>query len=93
MLFDKDNYGKPISEKLSEYLRDWTDKQDRADVSRETKIGLSTVRDVVYRNNSLTEENSKAILELMKIAVKNCTNKIEYGKRVRKEFEKQLKSA
>lgn len=92
MLFDKDSYSKPISEKLSEYLRDWTNKQDRADVSRITKIGLSTIRDVVYRNNSLTEENSKAIVELMKIAVVNCTNKIAYAKKVKRVFGRQLKS-
>lgn len=90
MLFDETQHGKPISEQLSQYLRDWTSKQDYANVFLDTGVSQSTIRDVIHRTNNLTENNSKAILEMMKVAVKNCTNKIEYAKRVKKEFEKCL---
>lgn len=93
MLFTQEHFGKPISEQLSQYLKDFTDNNDRANVSAETGIGTSTIRDVTYRNNALTESNHKAILELMKIAVKNCTNKIQYAKRVKQELEPYTKSA
>lgn len=90
MLFDKTNYGNPISEKLAEYLKEWTDNNDRANVAAQTGVGISTIRDVTYRANNLTESNSVAIVELMKIAVKNCTNKIQYAKQVKRELETQL---
>lgn len=69
---EQDNYGKPISEKLSKYLKKHTTNEDRANVSISTGVGTSTIRDVVYRNNSLTEKNSVAIEELMRFAIKNC---------------------
>lgn len=87
MLFNQENFGKPISEQLSKYLSDWTTENDVADVWRETGVSTSTINYVKRGLNSLTENNSKAILALMKIAVKNCTNKIEYAKRVKKDLE------
>lgn len=79
-------YGEPISLDLSNLLREFTDKTDRANVSIKTGVSMSTIRDVTYMNNSVTADNSKAIIELMKIAVKNCTNRIEYAKKAREEF-------
>ena len=89
-LFDKEHFGKPISEKLSSYLRTYTDKFDRADVSTKTNVGTSTVRDVVYRSNALTENNSKAIIELMRIAIKNCQSNIVKSNEVISELEVML---
>lgn len=91
MLFEESHFGKPISDKLSNYLRKHTDKFDRANVSTKTNIGTSTIRDVVLRTNSLTESNSKAILELMKIAVKNCTFSIKSTSEAKEELETMLK--
>lgn len=73
-LFDKEHYGKPISEKLSDYLKKYTNSNDRANAATISGVGTSTIRDVMYRNNSLTEENSKGIIELMRIAIKNAKN-------------------
>ena len=72
-----EQFGNPISEKLSNHLKTYTSNNDRANVSRMTGIGSSTVRDVAYRNNNLTESNSKAIIELARIALINCSNSIE----------------
>jgi len=82
-LFQEENYGKPISEKLSEYLRAYTDKDDRANVSSETGVSVSTIRDVSYRNNMVTGGNAVAMIALMKIAVVNCTNKIQHAKKAK----------
>jgi predicted DNA-binding protein YlxM (UPF0122 family) len=90
-LFNHDSYGKPISEELSNYLRTYTDKFDRADVAAETEIGTSTIRDVVFRTNSLTEQNSKAIIELMKIAVKKCELNIINSTEAKEELTEMLK--
>lgn len=76
MAFTQENYGKPISEQLSYYLRKYTGNHDRADVSVKTGVGTSTIRDVSYRNNALTEENSKAITELVRKAIENCQSNI-----------------
>jgi len=90
MLF---NYGNPISEQLAQYLKDYTDNNDRANIAAKTGVSISTIRDVTYRTNNLTEGNSVAIIELMKVAVANCTNKIEYSKKAKQVLESQLLEA
>ncbi len=70
-MFEKKDYGKPISEKLSVILRRNTTKDDLANVAALSNISFSTIRDVVYRTNSLTRSNSKAMKMLMKIAFEN----------------------
>lgn len=67
-----EQFGNPISEKLSNYLRQYTDKDDRADVSIQTGVGTSTIRNVVFRSNTLTEDNSRAIVALVEIAMASC---------------------
>lgn len=75
-MLKNENYGNPISERLSNLLKTYTTSNDRANVSRMTGVGSSTVRDVVYRNNNLTESNSRAIIELIHIAIINCNNSV-----------------
>jgi hypothetical protein len=70
-MFQSEDFGKPISEELSENLKKYTSKDDRADVSIKTGISVSTIRDVVYRANMLTENNSIGIIELIKVAIAN----------------------
>ncbi|MEX0274886.1 MAG: hypothetical protein AB3N16_10955 [Flavobacteriaceae bacterium] len=74
-MFTKEHYGKPIEAKLSIALRRNTTKEDLANVAVITNISFSTVRDVVYRTNSLTKSNSKAIKALVKIAQDNSLAK------------------
>lgn len=71
-MFDPEEYGKPINEKLSIILRRNTSKDDFANVASITNVSFSTIRDVLYRTNSLTYSNSKAIRELIKIAFDNA---------------------
>ncbi|WP_299430862.1 hypothetical protein [uncultured Maribacter sp.] len=74
-MLSEENYGKPINEKLSIVLRRNTTKNDFADISAKTNISFSTIRDVVYRTNSLTKSNSKAILFLISRAFDNSLGK------------------
>lgn len=76
MLFTQNDYGTPISQELSDILKNHTTKDDRANVSIETGVSFSTIRDVVYRNNSLTESNAVAIEKLLLIAKGNCESAI-----------------
>lgn len=71
-MFDPEEYGKPINERLSIMLRRNTTKDDFANVAAITNVSFSTIRDVLYRTNSLTYSNSKAIRELIKIAFDNA---------------------
>lgn len=71
MLLPNEQFGSPISDDLSALLIKYTSRDDWADVSRSKAVGSSTIRDVVYRRNSLTESNSKAIVELVRVAVNN----------------------
>lgn len=70
-MFKEEDYGKPISEKLSITLRRNSSKNDFANIAAATAVSFSTIRDVVYRTNSLTKSNSKAILELVRISFEN----------------------
>ena len=70
-MFEENEFGKPISEKLSVILRRNTSKDDYANVAAQTNISFSTIRDVVYRTNSLTHSNSKAIQMLLQTAFEN----------------------
>lgn len=70
-MFKEENYGKPINERLSSTLRRNTTKDDFANIAALTDISFSTIRDVVYRTNSLTKSNSKAINAIIKIAFDN----------------------
>ncbi|SDQ15811.1 hypothetical protein [Flagellimonas zhangzhouensis] len=71
LIFSKEDYGSPISERLSEVLRRNLTKNDFANVAIRSGISFSTIRDVVYRTNSLTKSNATAISLLMHAAFEN----------------------
>ena len=70
-MFADADYGKPISERLSNVLRRTTTKNDLANIALRSSVSFSTIRDVVYRTNSLTKSNAKAIALLVHIAFEN----------------------
>ena len=70
-MFEEEDYGKPISEHLSVVLRRNSSKDDLANIAEVTGVSFSTIRDVIYRTNSLTRSNSKAIHSLLNIAFQN----------------------
>lgn len=70
-MFSKQDYGKPIGEALSTVLRRNLSKTDYANIAARSSISFSTVRDVVYRSNSLTESNAVAIKLLVHAAFEN----------------------
>ena len=71
LIFAEKDYGKPISEKLSEVLRRNTSKNDFANIAIQSNVSFSTIRDVVYRTNSLTKQNATAISLLIHAAFEN----------------------
>lgn len=70
-IFLNEDYGKPISERLSIVLRRNVSKNDFANIATRSNISFSTIRDVVYRTNSLTKANAKAISLLIHAAFEN----------------------
>ena len=71
LIFSEADFGKPISEKLSEIIRRNTSKNDFANIAIQSNVSFSTIRDVVYRTNSLTKLNAKAISLLIHAAFEN----------------------
>ena len=61
MIFNEEDYGTPISERLSEILRRNTSKNDMENIAIQSNIRFATIRDVVCRTNSLTRLNALAI--------------------------------
>ncbi len=70
-IFSKEDYGKPLNEGLSQILRRNVSKNDYANVATRSNVSFSTIRDVVYRTNSLTKVNAKAISLLIHAAFEN----------------------
>jgi len=72
IIFKEEDYGKPIDETLSAILRRNTSKNDFANIAIQSNVSFSTIRDVVYRTNSLTKLNAKAISLLILAAFENA---------------------
>jgi len=90
MELNNQTLGCPITKELSHLLRTYTSVNDYADVSIKTKVGTSTIRDLAFRRNTLTEYNMKAIRELTIVALKNCARQIKDGKSNIKQLENYL---
>lgn len=71
LIFNEDDFGRPISERLSEILRRNTSKNDLANIAIQSEVSFSTIRDVIYRTNSLTKVNAMAISLLIHAAYEN----------------------
>jgi hypothetical protein len=89
-LFKPENFGKPLNVELSNYLNSYIGKNEYANVSEKTGVSISTIKFVVLRVNTLTENNSVAIIELMKIAVEKCNTSMQNAKEAKKFLEKNL---
>lgn len=76
-IFKEEDYGKPISAALIEFLKKHTGTRDRGTVARKTDIGTSIIRDVMFGYRSLTEDNSKGIIALIEIAVLRIDKHLE----------------
>jgi len=94
-LFTEEEFGYPISSELSDFIKKHTTKNDRADVSRDTGVGTSILRDVVYRTRSLTQDNSKGIIELIKISVGRIESHVEEAESIKevKLIQEQISQA
>lgn len=86
----KFKYGQPISVKLSNYLRDFTTKEDVADVSTETGVSISTLNYVKRRANNVSENNEIGIISLAKKALSNAEERRKEALKCKKELSQIL---
>lgn len=91
-LFKETNYGKLISEKLSDFLKEHTSTQERIEIHLSNKVSLSTINYVIARTNNLSEASSKAIIKLVEIAVINCADSVKKNKQAGIYFKSKLES-
>ena len=70
-MFSKADFGKPISEDLSTILRRNLNKDHLANIAAGCHLSFSTIRDLVYRTNSLTQGNCMALALLIHSAFEN----------------------
>ncbi len=81
--------GETIPLQLSECLKMFTTKDDRADVNNEVKnVSVSSLRELTYRNNRVTEGNITGLKILLMRATKNADEKIKQAKAAKKEIKK-----
>ncbi len=80
-----------ISVSLSEILKEFTTKDDRADIiSKINGVSSSTLRDVMYRRNSVSENNLPAVKLLLLKASQNADAKIKQARNCKKEVKKVI---
>lgn len=80
-----------ISPALSDFLKEFTTKDDRADVINNVSgIGTSTLRDLVYRVNPVTSNSLPALKLLLLKASENADVKIKQAKNCKKEVKKVI---
>lgn len=77
--------GKFINQELSDYLKEYTSKYDRLDVATDT-VSVYTLKEITYRNRTITEENRPVFIELVKLAVKNADSRIQNSTECKKDL-------
>jgi len=69
--------GSFLSLEVSNYLRTYTNGQDRAQASVLSGVGMSLIATLVTRKNPLTDNSMKAVKELVIIAIDKCEQLIK----------------
>ncbi len=90
MLFEPKHFGKPISVELSDYLRQWTTKEDLLQVFETTQVSVKRLQAIMYRKRKLTSANAEGVIRLMELAIRNCTHKIQYAKKSERVLKSML---
>lgn len=81
----------PISPVLSDFLKEFTSKDDRADVANSgVGVSPSTLRELTYRNASVTDNSLPALKLLLITASQNAEAKIKLAKSCKKEIAKVI---
>lgn len=81
----------PISPVLSDFLKEFTSKDDRANIAN-SGIGVSpsTLRELTYRNASVTDNSLPALKLLLLTASQNADAKIKTARNCKKEIKKVI---
>ena len=69
-LFEKKDFGKKISDELSEYYKEFTNGKDIIQVCAVVGLDTDTIRKIVRQSRNLTEKNSEAMVLLFGKAMK-----------------------
>ncbi|MDV3685321.1 hypothetical protein CMU45_02865 [Elizabethkingia anophelis] len=82
--------GKPISEDLSANLKEYTSKDDRADISAVTDVSISLLSDITYRARSITESNKKGLISLIERASENASKQEKHARKCKNNLKTLL---
>lgn len=82
--------GSLLTEDLSGYLKTFTSGLDRSRAGEKTEVSPSLISSVVTRKNPLTDRSIIAIVELIKIAIKNAEDQIYAGRLAKIELSSRL---
>lgn len=85
--------GKPVSDKLSDYLKKFTSEQDRAKASVESGVGFHTLKSLAIGRINITEANVVGLIELVKIAIEKCVTQAKEANVTKAKLQKLLKTA
>ncbi|OPB96877.1 hypothetical protein BAS10_07455 [Elizabethkingia meningoseptica] len=80
----------PINNSLSEYLKEFTSNNDRADIHIETGVSASLLKDLIYRRRNVTEDNRKGLIALINVARSNASNQISLAIKCRDDLKELL---
>lgn len=87
----KQMIGNIISSDLKETFRKYLSGDDKALISQQSKVGFHTVDKLLGGVNPLTENNCKALLPAVNIAINKTSEEIEEAMKARKKMKSLLK--
>ena len=76
-----------IPQEMSEVLRKYTTHPEAEELSKQTGIGIATLRGVMYRKWPLTKTNSKGFIELAKLGLKKAKAEQELSRKASENLE------
>lgn len=85
------DHTKPISDEISAYLKEYTDELDIAKACEVHNVGFHTLRRLRLGGTLVSNsKNENAIIELMKLAVKNAEESITKARKIKKHIKQIL---
>lgn len=82
--------GKPITEDQKMLFHRLLTTNDLIDISSEVDVSYSTVRNIYYRTQSITEENKEAMCKMINKAFQKSEDAITYFTKAKQQLEEML---
>ena len=85
--------GEPISKELRDVFNRILTIDDLMDISTEVSVSYSTIRNIYYRTQTITEENKEAAYKMMNKAFEKVENALVFFYKAKQHLEEMMPKA